>query len=426
MSKELKKKLKGLKTRDGRVNPDKEWVIKSKIDLMNSISNSSLGVNEKVGLKKMNSFIDLFVPKEFLLYARPFAISALAFVIVVGGWVAGVSASQDSLPGDVLWGVKLAGEKTRLVIASVGGSKEKEAGLHLEFASNRAEEIKEVVAKEESSKKVDSINTAVDSLKKSMESASKSLEDAATEGMDGVLAIAANTDKKVDEILGDLKESQKVAKDGGVEDANGINKVENQMKEVSNVVEDMSVKTIGVLVSKTEDKNIEEGVKTEVKEMIKTQVGKHLDKVAEDFNETKQVVQDATNLVASSTFYGVDNNGVQNIVSSSTLSVNTLEIVKDTEQKVVQAGVQIEKTLSEAKDLLNQENVVSAFEKMKEVVGTQKEISAVVVEAVKISGTGVSGTNTTSAIINPITTSATASTTTSTSGSVGTTTIQKL
>ena len=412
MSKELKKKLKGLKTRDGRVNPDKEWVIKSKIDLMNSISNSSLVVNEKVGLKKMNSFIDLFVPKEFFLYVRPLAISALAFIIVVGGWIAGVSASQDSLPGDVLWGVKLAGEKTRLVIASVGGSKEKEAGLHLEFASNRAEEIKEVVSKEESVKKVESINTAVDSLKKSMESASKSLEDAATEGMDGVLAIAANTDKKVDEILGDLKESQQVAKAGGVEDVDGINQV----------VEDMGVKTIGVLVSKTEDQSIEEGVKTEVKEMIKTQVGKHLDKVVEDFNETKQVVQGATNLVASSTFYGVDNKGVQNVASSSTLSVNTLEIVKNTEEKVVQAGVQIEKTLSEAKDLLNQENVVSAFEKMKEVVGTQKEISAVVVEAVKISGTGVSTTGTTSAIINPITTS----TTTSTSGSVGTTTIQKL
>lgn len=420
MSKELKKKLKGLKTRDGRVNPDKEWVIKSKIDLMNSISNSSLVVNEKVGLKKVNSFIDLFVPKEFLLYARPLAISALAFVIVVGGWIAGVSASQDSLPGDVLWGVKLAGEKTRLVIASVGGSKEKEAGLHLEFASNRAGEIKEVVIKEESTKKVESINTAVDSLKKSMESASKTLEDAATEGMSGVLEIAANTDKKVEKILVDLKESQKVAKAEGIEDINGINKVEDQMKAVSKVVEDMSVKTIGVLVSKTEDTSINEEVKTEVKEMIKTQVGKHLDKVAEDFNETKQVVQGATNLVASSTFYGINSEGVQNIASSSTLSTNTLAIVKETEQKVEQAGVQIEKTLIEAKDLLNQENVVSAFEKMKEVVGTQKEISAVVVEAVKISGTGVSGT--TNAIINPTTTS----TTTSTTGSVGTTTIQKL
>ncbi|MCF6276316.1 MAG: DUF5667 domain-containing protein [Candidatus Magasanikbacteria bacterium] len=367
MSKELKAKLRGLKNRSGRVSPDQEWVVQSKKVLLSKISNSSFGVDKKVGLRRVNSFIDLFVPKEFISYARPVLVSSLAFVIVVGGWIVGVSASQNSLPGDVMWGVKLAGEKTRLVMASVSGSKEKEVELYLEFASKRAVEIKEVVSKEETSARAESITTAVDSLKKSIESASKTLEDVAKDGIEGVLEIAENTDKAVEGILVDLEESSLVV-------------ASNQMDEISKVVAEVGAKSMEVLVEKISGDTIEEGVKTELKEVVKVHIENQLIKVAEDFEGVKNAVQGTSSFASSSTVL-VDN---YHIVSS-TLDLGVVENAKDAEQQVEDITKQIETALVETRDLLESEDVASAFEKMKEVVITQDEISAVVDEAVKIS-----------------------------------------
>jgi hypothetical protein len=76
---------------------------------------------------------------ELLPFVR-LAIVPLGLALVFFGGHAGVSATQDSLPGDLLYSVKRASESARL---SLTRDSEKVASLHVEFMQNRLDEVKQ-------------------------------------------------------------------------------------------------------------------------------------------------------------------------------------------------------------------------------------------------------------------------------------------
>ena len=71
---------------------------------------------------------------------QPAAMTLVALILVMGSWTATVNASY-SVPGDLLYPVKLATERVRLTMASTAQAR---AELHVEFAGRRLQEISEI------------------------------------------------------------------------------------------------------------------------------------------------------------------------------------------------------------------------------------------------------------------------------------------
>ncbi len=83
---------------------------------------------------------------ELLSFYRLAAVP-LAFVFALVSSLAVFSAAENSLPGDSLYSLKIAGEKAKLNFTF---DKEKIAQLHVELAQKRLNEAKQIIAKDDS------------------------------------------------------------------------------------------------------------------------------------------------------------------------------------------------------------------------------------------------------------------------------------
>lgn len=77
----------------------------------------------------------LWLSRSFI--SRPIVAGVAGIMIVMSGLLTTVSAAEQSLPGDVLYTVKLLNEKTQLQLASL----DRRAVLHTEFAERRLQEV---------------------------------------------------------------------------------------------------------------------------------------------------------------------------------------------------------------------------------------------------------------------------------------------
>lgn len=80
----------------------------------------------------------LWLSQSFI--SRPVAISAAGFVLAGSGLLTTVNAAQQSLPGDMLYSVKLINERAQLQLASL----DRRAVLHTEFAQRRLQEVEQL------------------------------------------------------------------------------------------------------------------------------------------------------------------------------------------------------------------------------------------------------------------------------------------
>jgi uncharacterized membrane protein YgcG len=122
-----------LSIREPRIpNLDSNYKKDSKAELLQQIS--------AVRQQKPGSFTDIFgfgLPARFV-WARA-AVTIIAIVIIVSLLAGGTAyASQGSLPGDLLYPVKLTAEDARLLVA---GNISDKAKLNLRFARTRLEEM---------------------------------------------------------------------------------------------------------------------------------------------------------------------------------------------------------------------------------------------------------------------------------------------
>jgi hypothetical protein len=80
-----------------------------------------------------------FVPMETMLVGvRAFGIFLILAGTVLGGGLASAQLYRDAMPGEMLYGVKVAVEKAQLTLAP---NQEYRTRLHAEFADNRMEEV---------------------------------------------------------------------------------------------------------------------------------------------------------------------------------------------------------------------------------------------------------------------------------------------
>lgn len=134
--KELIKKLNNLK----QIKPDNEWK-KNYRDIL--YSQISAGINANTAESNWKIIWENIMPgKTFIQSVRSVWLTTAACVLILITGIGGVYVSKNSKPGDSLYIAKIISEKAQLAITF--NEKEK-AKLGLEFASNRAKEITQVL-----------------------------------------------------------------------------------------------------------------------------------------------------------------------------------------------------------------------------------------------------------------------------------------
>ncbi len=138
--KELIKKLNQLKT----IKPDNNWK-----DSYREILFSQISAGAKVNSVKPDKFVwtefyKKLIPHSIMVeLAWPVWLIIISLTVVSSGSIASIYASRDAKPGDSLYLAKIIGEKAKLAVTFDEKSKVK---LNLEFASNRAQEITQVIS----------------------------------------------------------------------------------------------------------------------------------------------------------------------------------------------------------------------------------------------------------------------------------------
>ncbi|OGH71985.1 MAG: hypothetical protein A2921_01460 [Candidatus Magasanikbacteria bacterium RIFCSPLOWO2_01_FULL_43_20b] len=387
MSDLLKTQLKTAKKQNDRLNPDQSWVAQNRAKLMSQINNTVSKDKPRFRFDYVWQAINIFVPGR-LAYTvvRPMAVFVLVGAVATSGWIASVGATQNCLPGEICYGVKLAAEKTQELVTSVAGAKGQQAQMHLEFATRRAKEVKKVVE-----------NKAVDAPQRAAEAMVK-LEKSIQTANEAIKAVVEEEPEKIVEVVKGMQETAKdinqtltvAAEQGGSEvDVAGTKQA----------VKDSSLDIVKTIVQKNEGdgKNIisDEDAKT----MVQTQI----DVAMQDTGDMKSRAEDAVKVLeaapitsnnlpsdvvvtVSSTIL-ISNSSIQVFVNSTTpiiLPTSTIKnVLGDVNRQAIAQGQESQKTLEEAKVLVDGNHLLEAMGKVKDATQAAEEAERTVVEVKK-------------------------------------------
>ncbi|MBU4347754.1 DUF5667 domain-containing protein [Candidatus Parcubacteria bacterium] len=142
---ELLSQLNNLKN----IKPDSQWEKGNRELLFNQICGSQSGDRE-AGISWIKVLGNMAAHSKMIKQlSQPAFIVCAIVIIVFGGGIAGVKASQNAKPGDSLYIAKIISEKTQFAITF---DEKDKAKLGLDFASNRAREISQVIAESDKNK----------------------------------------------------------------------------------------------------------------------------------------------------------------------------------------------------------------------------------------------------------------------------------
>lgn len=166
-------------------------------------------------------------------FMRPLAMTAGAAGLLLSGWVT-TAAASNSLPGDILYPVKLAGERVQIRFA---GSTQDRIRLHTRFAERRLQEAIEITSGTAAQKTANMV-TVIAGLKGELDSAHGELADLETVDPKGAAALTAILSRKTD-ALSAL--AQQTATDAPAD-------AKKEAEEVKDTVKQAETQTVNALV----------------------------------------------------------------------------------------------------------------------------------------------------------------------------------
>lgn len=159
------------------IRPDGAWVLRTRHELLKSVRRETIRRPEVSLKERLKALVLAFIPRGTVDLIRGPVMAALSVIgMVLGGSLASVSAAERSVPGDILYPVKLAAEQARLMIEKEPPKKLK---LKTEFVGRRAEEMKKI-ASTDVSKKSERMKEAADIMKKDLDTVKTDLHSVAT------------------------------------------------------------------------------------------------------------------------------------------------------------------------------------------------------------------------------------------------------
>jgi len=144
----------------------------------------------------------VFPWKVMKLVARP-VLATFSIIGLVLGSGFSVSASQMALPGDALYGLKIASERVQVALTF---DKKESAKIHVELAGKRINEIKKIKENTDSDqKKIQKINVAMDKFREEISTVQNKLENLNKESSaENTVEFAQMVDNKTTEYQEDL------------------------------------------------------------------------------------------------------------------------------------------------------------------------------------------------------------------------------
>lgn len=277
MSDQIYNQLKDLKN----IKPNKTWRNNQRDILISQISQQS---KEKENSLLQNSWFlcKSMLPSSMLRFvARPVGVLTLIVFFAFSSGVFGISASKTSIPGDILYPVKLTGEKIKVGLTV---SSEKKAELHVQFAEERMNEIETVLVQEtEPAKKQAKVKIAVDEMKKDIQKATETIDKVKEipKKSQSVAETVKEIDKKSEGITEKIEQKKKELKED--------KELSKTLTEAEEATEEISVVAVAVLVEKHEKGEIELS-ETELVEVV----GEKIQKAKENIEELTAGVENIT------------------------------------------------------------------------------------------------------------------------------------
>lgn len=130
---------------------------------------------------------------------RPVGVGMLMLMFIFGGWFTSAKAAANSLPGDVLYGIKIATEQVQLFITS----DDRKAVLHTQFAQRRLSEVQALQTSDKDNAGQYLVET-VHALEAEMIKAGDALAQMKMGGNEATLTVASILDEKIGSISDEL------------------------------------------------------------------------------------------------------------------------------------------------------------------------------------------------------------------------------
>ncbi len=137
-------KMKELRHRERFIKPDEAWIRATRQTLLLR-AEQALPPQSKVKTSTIikDAVSTIFPATTFQYMTRP-VFAVLSFIVVIlGGSMMSVNASERSNPGDFLYGLKIVTEQTRIAIAS---GKNEKLKLKTEFTGRRVSELRVITS----------------------------------------------------------------------------------------------------------------------------------------------------------------------------------------------------------------------------------------------------------------------------------------
>ncbi len=314
------------------VQPDSTWTAKTRESLLEKIGAAEV-VQVSFG-ERVRLVVRSLVPTSARTVLRgPAAALVSGIALIIGGSMASVSAAEQSVPGDLLFPVKLVSEQTRLVLTT---DKKEKVRLKGEFVNRRVEEIKKI-AQTDVAKKPQRLKEATEILRRDLDTVKNQLTDVSQEKPAQRVEVAKLVDKASTNVVAGLKEAK----------ASLPSDARSQVAEIEVAAVNASVKAVNVILDSQTD---EESKKLVTKEELVQSITLKVEGVSEHITSATQQLTDAGILSASGTAVGLNASTTVALVGASTSSVAEL--------------LSAHASLAEARELLSQDRLSEVGEKL--------------------------------------------------------------
>ncbi len=241
---QLKHSLQALRDNMPAMSPERERAIRERVM---SVVYREARQQETMPVSfyiRVRTLAKLFIPQNVWRFAlQPAFVMVLVLGVGTSGWITSVQAASNSLPGDVLYPIKIASERTQVALASLSEDGRAVTGLRVAFAKRRLDEVKRVVRTPDSKKKAARAATAMQGFKKEITSLHDSLKQVQASQTETATELAKAMQARNAEFTAAISEAHKAA---AVEDP----LIAHELKTAEQLVDQTTLTALGVLVQK--------------------------------------------------------------------------------------------------------------------------------------------------------------------------------
>ncbi|MCB9798899.1 hypothetical protein H6758_04195 [Candidatus Nomurabacteria bacterium] len=257
MKKDILQQLRALKEKESQIQPDALWVQQNKKRLLSQIQNTTAADTKSAFSLRLWQLLEIFIPHNTVIVAQRFAVFILIIGVAVGGFSLSASASQNSLPGDKLWKIKLATEAIEDVAVFTVADSQTKVALKKKRVEKRVEELEKLTQerKDDLPKRIKEANVV---LKENLTAASEIAGQVQSEHAVKIALELTQTNKQA-------KDALKKATEAIVENASTEQEKKEVEKDVKATTKEINQTNLEV-IKKAVQKRIKGGNEVEIEE----------------------------------------------------------------------------------------------------------------------------------------------------------------